>query len=150
MDKRQFVERLMVSIYPFEYHVFAHIQARYLIIFFVEKNAIAMLTKTAIRVEAKPGMKPLAGTERTNGLDIANRTKSAQNRGGQQEVKSLNDKLGLLEHLRARKAPRSEDDDIDDDGDGHTLRSDNASLIRPQLHSGGLLRNHSARGYAAC
>lgn len=88
MDKRQFVERLMVSIYPFEYHVFAHIQARYLIIFFVEKNAIAMLTKTAIRVEAKPGMKPLAGTERTNGLDIANRTKSAQNRGGAARVEA--------------------------------------------------------------
>lgn len=30
MGKRQFVERLMISVYPFEYHVFAHIQTHYL------------------------------------------------------------------------------------------------------------------------
>ncbi len=60
--------------------------------------------------------------------------------GGQQELKRLNDKLGLLlEHLPARKAPRSKDD-----GDGHAQRGDNASLIRPRLHSGNLLCNHGA------
>ena len=55
-------------------------------------------------------------------------------------MKHLNDKLGLLlEHLFARKDPRSKDD-----GDDHAQRGDNASLIRPRLNSGGLLCNHGA------
>ena len=65
--------------------------------------------------------------------------------GRQQQLEGIDDDLGqLLEHLRAREDTRGEDDDIDDDGNGHTQRGDNAAPVRPRLHPGRLLRDHGA------